>query len=383
MKIAILSTRFGDRGRYATELAYALSKSHEVYVVTDSIAPGVTREFPRERTFAISNHGGFTSRNLVLFAALRSKRLFQLKKEFSFEVTHSTEVAATTCSDVLTAQGLSEASFRASLQYGRPNWAIGPVEFLHLPRPLHIPLVHSYVNYFVLSRTKRIVCPSARLAEEIVSYCKVDREKIDVIPFGVDVERFHADNRARLEVRSRLRIGEEPILIFVGGDFPRKGLDVAIRSLQLLSGVHLIVVGGPRVPHVYAKLAKNLGVTSRIHPVLTSNVEQYYAASDVFILPSFYDPFAHSALEAMASGVPVVVSTNVGVSEFIQNFQEGIIVNPGNHIQLAKAVGIILDDRGKARRMGDNARKRAEKLTWDMAARMTIESYSRILEGQR
>jgi len=150
------------------------------------------------------------------------------------------------------------------------------------------------------------------VADEIVDIYGFSREKIFLVPNGIDLVRFHPDARAhhRAEVRRRLGTDEKrPVALFVGSGFKRKGLDKAIAAVAKSSAdAELWVVGHDRRPAAYA--APGLRMIGPVPDPLP-----YYAAADMLILPSIYDPFPSAVIEALACGLPVVTSTSCGAKE--------------------------------------------------------------------
>ena len=97
-----------------------------------------------------------------------------------------------------------------------------------------------------------------------------------------------------------------------------------------------------------------------------------------------YEPFGITILEAMSMRKPVVATRVGGIPEIITNEVEGLLVEPGNSLQLAKAISRMFSDSSERRRFGSNARKRVEKeFTWETIARKTFEFYSNLLNDMR
>jgi UDP-glucose:(heptosyl)LPS alpha-1,3-glucosyltransferase len=110
----------------------------------------------------------------------------------------------------------------------------------------------------------------------------------------------------------------------------------------------------------YERLSNGLGVSGNV--VFTgpqSGIEKYYAAADVFVLPTIYDPFSNACLEAMASGLPVITTRNNGAAEVLEQGKEGFVINSVvDHTELADKLILALEDAG---RMGSLARTKAER----------------------
>jgi UDP-glucose:(heptosyl)LPS alpha-1,3-glucosyltransferase len=141
-----------------------------------------------------------------------------------------------------------------------------------------------------------------------------------MVPNGIDLAHFHPDARGRYRAEVRERLGtapNRPVALFVGSGFKRKGLDSAIAALSASgSDAELWVIGHDRRPGAYASLAAQAGIAPprfrTIGPV--KDPLPYYAAADALILPSIYDPFPSTVIEALACGLPVVTSTACGAA---------------------------------------------------------------------
>ena len=112
----------------------------------------------------------------------------------------------------------------------------------------------------------------------------------------------------------------------------------------------------------------------------TREVGRYYAAGDVYLLPSLYEPFGLSILEAMASGLPVLVSRDSGAAELISDGVDGLLIQePRDVTELSAKLGALLKDAHLRTRLGRQARRTALQYPWDRVARETEEVYERVL----
>ena len=136
------------------------------------------------------------------------------------------------------------------------------------------------------------------------------------------------------------------LLLFVGSGFERKGLRFLIRALALIkdkADIRLVVIGKGRTPE-YVREAKRLGVLDRvIFKGPLKNARDYYCAGDIFVLPSIYEPFSNSCLEAMAAGLPVVTSSANGVSELLTGMN-GVVQDPSDAGEIAARITPLLDE---------------------------------------
>jgi len=158
---------------------------------------------------------------------------------------------------------------------------------------------------------------------------------------GVDLEEFHDRDREEAARALRQRLGIPPearIALFVGHKFGPKGLREAVEAVAAAPGFHLVVLGGGR-PAAYRRLARSAGVASRVHFAGAAREPRpFYAAADVLVHPTRYDPCSLAVLEALACGTPVITTTANGASELMVSGREGFVVEPGASPAIARAL---------------------------------------------
>jgi UDP-glucose:(heptosyl)LPS alpha-1,3-glucosyltransferase len=216
-----------------------------------------------------------------------------------------------------------------------------------------------------------------------MKYYSVPSDDIAVIHNGVNLEEFSPEKKAdaRPKVRAKLGLDEGAILaIFSGWEFKRKGLMQLVMAMPNIDGLHVMAVGGDE-PEPYVRQAKLLGVGDRLHftgPV--SDMSNYYAASDLLIFPTAYEPFGLVITEAMASGIPVVTSRLAGAAEIITDGMDGMLLdNPKSPEEIAMKTNHMLD-RGILGKMGAAARRTALRYSWDHVAKMTLAIYEQAMD---
>lgn len=235
--------------------------------------------------------------------------------------------------------------------------------------PLHIALLNLEKRLF--KNTKLIIANSKMVREQIIRHYAVPEEKIMTIYNGVDLARFNPESKEkwRKNVRNNLNIPEDlKVLLFVGSGFERKGLKTLIHAMPLIKGNIKTLIIGKGDTSKYRALAERLGVPDKIMFLGTQKeIEKFYASSDLFVLPTLYDPFSNATLEAMASGIPVITTKNNGASEPIENGREGFVLNSlANPRELAEKINIAIAGHAV---LGKNARLKAEDFPIEMAAR--------------
>jgi glycosyltransferase involved in cell wall biosynthesis len=170
------------------------------------------------------------------------------------------------------------------------------------------------------------------------------------------------------------------VVLFVGGEFRRKGLDRLIPAIG--PNMKLIVVGrGEHLDH-YRRLAAACGLEGRIEFAghCADDVRRYYAQADVVVLPSVSEAFGMSILEGMACGLPVVASPAAGVASLIAEGRNGFLAGEVDALRAALA---SLQDPAVRNRMGEKARRTAESYSWDRIASDYEEVYREWAEARR
>lgn len=237
------------------------------------------------------------------------------------------------------------------------------------------------------ARCPVVLTNSALAREGILKYYRYPADRIVVAYNGVDAERFRPaqDPRDREAVRRRLGVGPgEPLLLFVGSGFARKGLGPLIEAAaQAGEGRHrpFLAVVGAGAAGIWQRRAERLGMGERVRFCgAVPDPETYYRAADVFALPTHFDPFANAALEAMASGLPVITTRLNGVSEIMQPGVDGLLIDgPEDLGGLTEALRALADPV-RRRAMGAAARATALRYPWEGPLQATLQAYRRAME---
>ena len=247
-------------------------------------------------------------------------------------------------------------------------------------------LYHRYVcaaekSMFEDARLKAVICNSKMVREDIQRAFRVAPDKLHVVYNGVDLEHFHPRERAALRERTRAELGYGPndtLFLFVGSGFARKGLGAAIDALALAhtDSFRLLVVGRDRHSRRFAQQAAERGVGERVRFLGgREDVRPLYAAADCFILPSRYDPFPNTVLEALAMGVPAIVSSRCGAAEVIRPGSNGWICDPDDAAGIAKLMSTAAA-AVRAAPMGEAARASSEGFGIDAMAAKLAQLYA-------
>jgi glycosyltransferase involved in cell wall biosynthesis len=225
-------------------------------------------------------------------------------------------------------------------------------------RPMHEPLLRH-----LLGRAKAIVATSPAY-QESSAVLRAFADRCVVVPLAVDPNRFRPDLPAAAAIRAQWTSPEYPSLIlFVGRFRAYKGLLYLVRAMAGLPA-RLLLVGGGKFEGDLRELIAGLGLERQVvilGDVSDAALPAFYAAADVFVLPSVQrsEAFGIVLLEAMAAGRPVIsTELGTGTSWVNQHERTGLVVPPADPSALHRALDRLVNDPGLARQLGEAARRR-------------------------
>lgn len=266
----------------------------------------------------------------------------------------------------------------AASEVGCP--AIVHLHFEYAPWP-------SFAQPWLAARTARLLAVSSRLAEHGVRAYRVPRERVEVLHNGVDLAPFARAAEEREATRARLGLAPEtPVAIVVGRITftPDKGHREAIAAMaqfrRARPDARLLVVGDGPDRGTCEALAESRGLSGAITFLgQRSDVPQLLAASDVAVVPSMCEEaFSFAALEASASGRPVIAFDVGGMSERVRPGVSGLLVPRGDVEGLADAMGTLLGDVSLRTRMGAEARVDSSAYALDRHVARLIAIYGEL-----
>jgi UDP-glucose:(heptosyl)LPS alpha-1,3-glucosyltransferase len=230
---------------------------------------------------------------------------------------------------------------------------------------------------------RRVLCNSKLVRDDIKARFGLPDERLPVLYNAVDSNVYSPGLRVHRErIRGKHRIPEDAtVYLLVGSRFRRKGVPAALEALtQVPEPAHLMVVGDDRDVESYKSMARELGVRSRVtFAGFQTDVGPYYGASDAFVLPALYDSFPDAALEALASGLPVVTSTWSGAAELVTEHEAGFVCDSRDVGALANHMRALGDPQLREV-LGANARKAVLPLTPAATTLKLVLIYKELLE---
>jgi D-inositol-3-phosphate glycosyltransferase len=288
---------------------------------------------------------------------------------------------------------------------------------MELSKKLSIPQVHTYhslgavkyksvstipliaktrlaVEKACLETVDRVVATSPQERDHMRSLVS-SRGSVDIIPCGTRIDHFGTVTQA--EARRELGIApDEKVVLYVGRFDPRKGIETLVRAVHLCQSrknekVRLIIGGGSRPGHSdgdererIESIVAELELESITHfagRLSQDDLPSYYAAADVCVVPSHYEPFGLVTIEAMACGTPVVGSDVGGLQFTIVPEQTGLLAPPKDVVAFAAAIDRLLLNPDWRHALGQAARKRVETtFSWDGVATQLGKLYDLLLE---
>ncbi|MGZ4849917.1 MAG: glycosyltransferase family 4 protein [Candidatus Bathyarchaeia archaeon] len=251
-------------------------------------------------------------------------------------------------------------------------------------------------NYF-MHRLAKLEAETAQNASMIVTISQyslgkieqfygIDKEKVRIVPNGVDPEKFKPVTNRKAN-RAQFGLGEEPCVLFVGSLIPRKGLPFLLEAAkkvvkEQVKTKFLIVGEGPLRNQLLSTLeAANLACNFKfLGKVKDEVLPALYNCADVFALPSIQEGQGIVLLEAESTGKPVVAFDVGGVNEAFRNGETGLLVRRGSTDEFADALLKLLSDAALREKMGVNGRDFVVKnFTWDICAQRMLQVYREAL----
>ena len=377
LKIALVANHIHFRGgmeRYTAELAARLCREHDVHLFTCEAS-----DVPLDR---VTVHPVHVRQKpfLALFAQFyrQTSRMIRLS---DFDIVH-TIGGITAHQNIVTAQYCQYAWGDAIRREPGAKAGITPYH----------RLMWQIAGYFekqafTSPETLGVSANSRRTQADLVQFYGADPAKMQVIYNGVDTERFSPANaRFRSEIRQRYQIPEDALVVLFVGEYRRKGLATIIDALGQLQDkrLHLLAVGRGDLAY-YRTLAALAGIAGRAaFAGPAQSIEQFFGAADLFVFPTYYEPFGMVITEAMASGLPVITSRSAGAAELITDGESGLLLDsPSDPAELSRKIAALVSDSAALKNMGQRARPAASGYTWDNVAEDTLDLYARSLAGIR
>jgi glycosyltransferase involved in cell wall biosynthesis len=263
-----------------------------------------------------------------------------------------------------------------------------PLFSSHIKKPkiLHLHgldtnlLERYHIIRFILKHVADLYIAISKQMRKDLTDLGIPEEKIAYLPNGVDVNSFCPKKEK-----------EDNMLLFVGRITYGKGLHVLLKALRYLKeSTHLVIIGPagwdlPYYHNVFSTSIKKINQEGK-HKITylgaldQADIIEWYQKASIFVLPSFWEGFPVTVLEALSCETPVVATPVGGIPEIVQNHENGILVPPGNPLKLAEAVQYLLDNKDIRIKMGRHGRESITKnFSIDVIAKRLREIYQKVI----
>jgi len=359
-------SRSGGAEAYLKRLADGVVRAgHEVQLVT-------TDEWPEEQ-WSFGSIKRLRATTVIGFA----DELEQIRPQLHCDVLFSLE-RVWSCGVYRAGDGVHRAWLAR-----RRKFEIPLKQFVRGASRKHRDLLQLEESLFEERKAGRVIAASQMLVSEITDMYRYPADNIDVVRNGVPLDKFRFDPRLREQSRAELNLKQDQIaVLFVGSGWERKGLLFAIEALALCQNRKMrLLVAGRGDARRYKTTRLRFWREEPVHFLgEVADLVPVYAAADIFILPTIYDPFSNACLEALASALPIITTRSNGFSEIIDEGVHGSIVdNPANLVALREAIGFWSDlSRREAARSANV--ERASQFDISKNVEQTLEILTRAAE---
>ena len=228
---------------------------------------------------------------------------------------------------------------------------------------------------FYLKKTKNLIAVS----QWITQFIDKNSKSIKVIHNGIDTKKFRPGKKSMLDTN-------KPVVLFCGRLYALKGIKTIIDSMSLVLQKHdvFFAFSGSGDKKQWEQLIQQKNIPKENYCFLNyvpyEKIHELYQSADIFILPSFTESFPLTVLEAMASGLPVIATNIGGIPEMINHGKNGLLIEAGNHKQLAKNIIALLENKKLAKSLGSKARSHVvQNFDVRIMANKTKQFYKEVL----
>ncbi|MHC1591516.1 MAG: glycosyltransferase family 4 protein [Candidatus Helarchaeales archaeon] len=388
MKILHLSWEFpprkiGGLGVHVHWLSREQAKTHEVHVVTCDFP-----DTPFEETVNGVHVHRFDSYSvptpdfhtwaITMNSSMRDRAIDLIKEIDGVDIIHSHDWLAAIA-------GISLKNlFRIPLISTIHSTEIGRRRGLHDDGQRMIHDIEARLCY----ESWRVITCSQYMKKEVQSNFNVPLDKLRVIPNGVNIDERHSNVDCKEFMKRFKDRDSQKIIFYVGRLVFEKGVHVLLGAIPMIDRFRhdfkVIIAGSGYYHSELERITHQLGIQDRVKFVgfLTDDeIKALYKCATVSVFPSLYEPFGITALEAMASEVPVIVSDTGGLSEIVQHDITGLKFYVDNSHSLASQLTRVLENEEFARKVAKNAVKELRKrYDWGEIAKKTVELYEEVIK---
>ena len=264
---------------------------------------------------------------------------------------------------------------------------------IHDIAPVILPEIYNVIMRFnfgsilpkLIENTDSVITISNSTKNDLISRFGVDENKINIIPQGVDDSIFYPRSSSE-DVLKKYKINPN-YLMYAGGDDPRKNLKSLIGAFdEIVQDIpHDLVLVGPINKKNLTNIVKNQHNSNILRDriilpgyVNDKDLPVLYSSASAFVFPSLYEGFGLPPLEAMACGVPVIVSDNSSLKEVVDN--AGVLIDdPLNTGEIAGKILDVINERKLPEKFKKRGLKQAKNYSWNNTIRQTVELYNKLI----
>jgi glycosyltransferase involved in cell wall biosynthesis len=384
MKICFISFEYppeiiGGAGIYAETIINGLKRGGvDTFVITRG-----DRNDYNTRTFRIQTSDALYLRRLFFMKAALSL-LHKLNKLFNFDLVHFNEpqimLGKLNLPMVCTVHSTQVNEIKLKLANSKNLNTKEDIRDLILKSPLG-----SIFDVIKTHAVDKIICPSPHLARLIQSYCFVDKQKICVIPNGIDIKAFDEMKEYDSNILSKYDLERDGYILYMGRLTPLKGVQYLIEAFRTIKKEYTkpkLVITGTGVSENYLRHLthgiKDVVFTGYVDSPSTKKL--IYENSLALVVPSLYEGLPMVILEAMVCKKAVIGSNVGGIPSLISHGKNGFLAKPGDPRSLEKSIRILLEDPDLRKSMGSFGRRLAEeKFTVDKMVDKTLTVYKSLV----
>ena len=322
MKIAIIRRKFSFHGGaeiFINRLIESLkNRGFEITLISENWNIGINKTPTKHANIKIPSFGIF---RIVKFLSFQAG-IFLLLRKVKFDIVQSHER--------LLGANIYRLGDGLHLSWLKRYKSISPWYkklFLSID-PYHIFVC--FLEKKMANDNDLIFVANSKLVKnELITFYNVSEKRIRLIPNGIKLSDFSKiETKEKWKFKKKIGIDPlSPCIVFIGSGFFRKGAFELVKSLEYLEGFQLIIVGYDKECNKIKNLVSLMGLIDRVKffgP--QKNIQIFLNAADIYSLPSLYDPLPNSGIEALCSGLPLVVTADVGLANDILDFNAGVVV---------------------------------------------------------
>ena len=377
LKIAILVRHFvttGGMERYCVEVTRQLARNHEVHVFAQAWTWNGSEKIHFHKIPRFLEKPSFL--NQLIFSYFTRKYLDE-----TYDIIHSHE--RVTHFDTMTVHC---PCFRTYITEEQRWWKRLFLWLSIAVSPRKMAYLWLEKRQFLYKQERILITVSDMIKKNVQANYSLPDDYFGMAYPGVDSELMKRANNEKNRAKKRSELGlkkEDLVVLFVGTEFKRKGLEALFRGFALIDRTDLIlIVAGGGEQEKYRRLAHKLRIENRVLFLgMVEEIEKLYAIADIYILPTLLEPAGMSPIEAMASGIPTIMSssTYAGSAELIKNNEAILLEHPEKPVDIANSINRLMDEEYRSE-LGRRGQGLAAQLTWGKTTKDTLDVYKRILK---